>query len=63
MFNLEKAIIREQLGKETQTKYLDYIKSELAPVTLSSSAMRYKPPTWRRMMTMDRHCLIVTLLR
>ena len=31
MFNLEKAIIREQLGKETQTKYLDYIKSELAP--------------------------------
>jgi len=31
MLNLEKAIIREQLGKETQTKYLDYIKSELAP--------------------------------
>ena len=31
MLTLEKAIIREQLGKEVQTKYLDYIKAELAP--------------------------------
>jgi predicted Ser/Thr protein kinase len=31
MLTLEKAIIREQLGKEIQTKYLDYIKGELAP--------------------------------
>lgn len=30
MFVLEKAIIREQFGKDTEAKYLDFIKSELA---------------------------------
>jgi hypothetical protein len=31
MFTLEKAIIREQLGKDTEATYLDFIKSELSP--------------------------------
>ena len=31
MFALERAIIREQLGKETEDTYLEFIKAELAP--------------------------------
>ena len=31
MYTMEKAVIREQLPKETETTYLDFIKSELSP--------------------------------
>ena len=60
LYMLEQSIRREQFADETERRYLEFIKAELAPATPISSATRSRRPTWSPITTSARTCSSAT---
>ena len=60
LYVLEQSIRREQLPGETEARYVEALKEEIAPRYASSSATRSRRPTSNPTMTSARTCSTAT---